>query len=255
MIEKTQCLVVTRPLNQAGSLVQMLNQYSATENKLSIAHLPLVQINAVQINESSVSKLEAIPFDGVIFISPNAVNYAASQLLKKQWTDLNKRPLYAIGSSTAETLKIASSESSIKIPKQMNSEGLLELPDLNNIANQDWLIVKGLGGREKLKNILIERGAVVTEVCTYERIMPPLDTISKVVEGLKEDAIWIVTSVHAIKNLHNIRNQIEENLNCRVIVSSGRIKKAALKLGFNVIAVAKDATDQPLMNCIRELKL
>ncbi len=50
-------------------------------------------------------------------------------------------------------------------------------------------------------------------------------------------------------------NQLEINENCRIIVSSDRIKESAIKLGLNVIAVAKNATDKQLIDCIKELKL
>ena len=40
--------------------------------------------------------------------------------------------------------------------------------------SQSWLIVKGLGGRDKIKQGLVSAGAKVTELAVYQRKLPDL---------------------------------------------------------------------------------
>jgi uroporphyrinogen-III synthase len=255
MIKSRLNFVVTRPLNQANTLIQMLKQHSDGDKNCSVVHLPLIQIKELQIQTVKASKLETKNYNGVVFISPNAVTTAYNQLSMKEWANLIQVPLFTVGSSTAETLKNFSNATVIKIPQQMNTEGLLELPELCHVSEESWLIIKGVGGREKLKNTLVKRGANVTELCTYKRLKPSDEMTKNIALHLKNDAIWIITSVQAIKNLDTVVKKLDFNPDCRIIVSSDRIKQSAINLGLNVIAVANDATDKQLINCIRELKL
>jgi len=267
MNDHAQNFVITRPLNQADSIISSLKQHFAPSNSTLVSHLPLIKITRIKPQ----MPLARSRFSGIIFISPNAVTHTVNQLSKSEWKQLIKSPLYAIGSRTSEVLKNICSDVLIQTPKNMNSEGLLAMSALSNVAQQRWLIVKGLGGREILKDTLIQRGAEVVELCTYQRNMPDIKLSKKIVLALQKKSIWIITSVQAINNLAKIisqtdqqiitqtastgLNQLEINENCRIIVSSDRIKESAMKLGFNVIAVANNATDKQLIDCIKELKL
>ncbi|PHS20471.1 MAG: hypothetical protein COA86_00535 [Kangiella sp.] len=264
MNEQAQSFVITRPLNQADSIIASLKRYFVSSNFSSVSHLPLMEITSVKPQMPLTNSI----FNGIIFISPNAVTHTVNQLSKSEWKQLIKAPLYAIGSRTSEVLENVCSDlviqtPNIQTPQKMNTEGLLAMPAFRNIDQQSWLIVKGLGGREKLKDTLIQRGAEVVELCTYQREMPDAKLSKKIALALKKKSIWIITSVQAINNLEKIMtqtastglNQFEINENCRIIVSSDRIKESAIKLGFNVIAVANNATDKQLIDCIKELKL
>ncbi|PCI69204.1 MAG: hypothetical protein COB38_08375 [Gammaproteobacteria bacterium] len=272
MNDQAQTFVITRPLNQADSIISSLKQHFAPSNSTLVSHLPLIKITSIKPQ----MPLASSRFSGIIFISPNAVTHTANQLSKSEWKQLITSPLYAIGSRTSEVLKNICSDvliqtPDIQTPENMNSEGLLALSTLSNVAQQRWLIVKGLGGREKLKDTLIQRGAEVVELCTYQRNIPDTKLSNRIRLALQIKSIWIITSVQAIINLAKIMSQtdqqiitqtastelkqLEINENCRIIVSSDRIKESAIKLGFNVIAVAKNATDKQLIDCIKELKL
>ncbi len=259
MNDQAQSFVITRPLNQADPIVASLKQYFASSKFTLVSHLPLIEITSVKPQMLSTTSL----FSGIIFISPNAVTHTVNQLSKSEWKQLIKSPLYAIGTRTSEVLKSVCNDVVIQIPQKMNSEGLLAMPALSNIDQTIWLIVKGIGGREKLKDTLIQRGAKVLELCTYERNMPNTEISKKISLALQKRSVWVITSVQAINNLDKMMKQEESaslkrfeiNENCRIIVSSDRIKKSAIKLGLNVIAVANNATDKQLIDCIKELKL
>ena len=144
MNEQAQSFVITRPLNQADSIVASLKQYFASSNPPLISHLPLIEIASVKPQMPLTNSI----FSGIIFISPNAVTHTVSQLSTSEWKQLIKSPLYAIGTRTSQVLKSVCSDvviqtPDIQTPQKMNSEGLLAMPALNNIDQQNWLIVKG----------------------------------------------------------------------------------------------------------------
>ncbi|MGB0494731.1 MAG: uroporphyrinogen-III synthase [Kangiellaceae bacterium] len=259
MIKKFENFVITRPLNQGDSLFKSITQQLNSTEKTNVIHLPLIQINQVEIKDN----INCSALKGVIFISPNAVTHAVNQLSKKDWLELTSNPLFAVGSRTEQTLKAHVQHIAIQTPVQMNTEGLLALPDLQNVSSQNLLIVKGVGGREKLKKELLSRGAKVEELCTYERTMPTRKIVEQIESITKIKTIWIITSLQALLNFYHILKQavpaelelITVMQNCRLIVSSDRIRASAINFGLQVIAVAKNATDEQLLDCIRELKL
>ncbi len=247
--------IVTRPINRATNLVERLKKISTKDQPLQIDHCPLITI--ADYSEEIVPNFSA--FNGVIFISGNAVDQAKKQLHSPDWEKLLQNPLYAIGQQTAAILqsdvdqlsnnKALAERQIVNFPQQMNSEGLLLMPQLKNIAGQSWLIVKGLGGRDKLKNGLEAAGAMVSELAVYQRKLPDLMAQRQIASYNQHNPYWLVTSLQALNNLWRI---VEKKPNdCRIIVSSDRIASEAVKIGFNVVAQSFDATDQQLVKCVK----
>jgi uroporphyrinogen-III synthase len=61
---------------------------------------------------------------------------------------------------------------SATVPSQADSEGLLALPVLQDVEGQHFLIFRGQGGRELLRETLQARGAKVTVMELYRRELP-----------------------------------------------------------------------------------
>jgi uroporphyrinogen-III synthase len=55
-------------------------------------------------------------------------------------------------------------------PETANSEGLLALPELQDVTGKCVLLVKGEGGRDLLRATLAARGAVVRALEVYRRV-------------------------------------------------------------------------------------
>jgi len=243
--------IVTRPNNRAGSLVDNLANLSTPENPVNIVHCPLIQIDDYLDGTANLS----LPYYGVIFISGNSVNYAKKLLDSALWKQILSCPLYAIGEQTASILtgelKAHERQSKVIHPKQMNSEGLLAMSNLQAIENQNWLIVKGLGGREKLKNGLIQAGAKVNELAVYQRKLPDLETQKLALCYHQSNPCWLITSLQALTNLWRILEKQPQG--CRIIVSSDRIAIQAKKMNFKVVAQSQDASDQQLIKTVQHI--
>ena len=257
MTQKSLNFVVTRPINRATNLVDGLNRLAKSHStelspSITIKHYPLISI---------VSHIETVPsnldkFDGVIFISGNAIDQAKNQLTELDWKNLLSNKLFAIGEQTAKVLRTdlenfdMSANASVYYPSQMNSEGLLKMSELANINGQSWIIVKGVGGRETLKLGLQQAGAKVTEFSVYQRKLPDLMAQKEIESYNQVNTVWLITSVQALSNLSRLLNR--KTRYHKIIVSSDRISQEANKQGFKVMAQSIDATDKQLIACVRQ---
>ncbi len=259
-------IIATRPNNRATQLLDALADLSTSAFQLEIIHCPLIQIENYhdssfeqRLNKRSTSTCsQKFAFDGVIFISGNAIDWAKASLSKDYWQALLSNQLYAIGEQTARLLESEVSEfadksnsSTIIYPQQMNSEGLLALPQLKQLQGQNWLIVKGVGGRQAIKQGLQEAGANVHELSVYRRKPPDLTTQHKIKTLHNTNPFWLITSLEALNNLWQVLNK--QPRDCRIIVSSDRIAEQAKKMDFQVVSQAQDASDKSLVDSMQTL--
>lgn len=276
---KTLHFIVTRPNNRVTQLTDQLSQLEHPNFSLMIEHVPLIVIeDYVDASFFEQHSLNNKPFNGVIFISGNAIDQAkkclsnpselaqANQSEQNSWINLLNHPLYAIGEQTALLLKKEALSlklnTQVHSPKQMNSEGLLAMPELASIKGEHWLIIKGVGGRKALKQGLTAAGANVLELDVYQRKLPDLIAQKQIasyndchnsINRDKPCPIWIITSLEALNNLWRINQN--KALNCSLIVCSDRIAKEAIKKGFKIVAQSNDATDKQLVNCVQQFIL
>ncbi|WP_444996491.1 uroporphyrinogen-III synthase [Aliikangiella sp. IMCC44359] len=240
MSNKINQLIITRPVGQAASLLEKLKQ--ETKNKLPITHLPLIQLSPIAFQAPEFTQL-----DGAIFISSNAVRYFY------QKASLPPTQLIAVGDNTAKCLK-EKTNSAILYPEQMNSEGLINLPQLQSIQQQNWLIVKGVGGRNLIQKTLIARGAKVTELDVYQRKLPDFQIQHQISEIQVHDPVWIITSYQALENLYRILGLSDKPLHqTKIILSSQRLDKQARQKGFIIIALSAGASESELLQCVKQL--
>lgn len=239
-------LIVTRPKGQADKLISSLTD--DCHNTMKVTHLPLLQITSVKAMLPNLSQL-----NGIIFISTNAVEHFFSQFAHASFPA--KIQFLAVGDKTAEELK-RKVKRSVSYPLQMNSEGLIDLPELQSVENKNWLIVKGMGGRDFIQQTLLSRGAKVTELAVYQRQLPSNKIQQKIKQANLQASLWLITSAEALNSLHKILNLNDEPKHqTAIIVSSERLKTLATQKGFTIIAQSLGASTTQLVQCIQSSML
>ena len=182
-------VLVTRPKDQAQHLCELITQLDGK----AIA-FPVIEI--VESDEKKWPRLNLDTVDMIIFVSRNAVSGFINGF-KLPIPD--RIQLVSIGAGSAQSMQEHGLHVDIQPEQSIGSEGLLLMPDLTVMSGKRVLIVRGQGGRELLADTLRQRGAIVSYLEVYQRILPsPTETACQL--ALEAEAI-ICTSVAGVKNL------------------------------------------------------
>ena len=186
-------IVVTRPREQAARLMQYIERSGGRALLFPLLDIaPAADQPALREQISRIAQ-----FDLAIFISPNAVQYGMAAI--RAAGDLPPAlKIAAVGQGSAKALRELGIADIIAPTENFDSEGLLALPELQNIAGWRVLIFRGDGGRELLGNTLKAREAMVEYVTCYQRSKPQLDVAALLDDA--PDAIT-VTSSEALDHL------------------------------------------------------
>ena len=234
-------IVVTRPAGQGERLASLI----AAAGGAPIV-FPLIDIRPASDVTVARERFARIgEYDLVVFVSANAVEHGCALL--PQGVPLPAALcIAAVGAGTARALK-ARGVSRVLLPaERYDSEGLLALPELADVAGKRVLIVRGVGGRELLAETLAARGASVDYAECYER-MPP----SALPEPLM--AAWRARAVHAItitsseglRQLHALLPD-EGRAYLRatpLFVTHERMRETARSLGLDDVVIAEPGDD------------
>ena len=125
-----------------------------------------------------------------------------------------------------------------------DSEALLALAPLQQVAGRRIVIFRGVGGREYLADTLRRRGARVSYIECYRRIKPEIEAaplLGLLTTG-KPHAV-VVASTEALANLVDAVPQALRALLFAVplFVVHSRIARVGTELGFKQVLVAGDA--------------
>lgn len=234
-------IVVTRPRGQAAKLAQRIEQAGG----ISLL-FPLLDITAAQDSKmlrEQVSRLAQ--FDLAIFISPNAVQYGMAAILAAGGIPAGLK-LATIGQGSARELREFGNLNVIAPTGRSDSEGLLELPELQNITGWRVMIFRGNGGRELLGDTLKARGATVEYVTCYLREKPQQD--ANVLPDTVPDAITI-TSSEALGYFWQMLNESARGVlrDTPLFVPHIRIAELARQQGWRQVQLT-DAGDDGLLD-------
>lgn len=238
-------ILVTRPLNQAGPLINQLGQLGA-----KTLHQPGIKI-AADFNTSQASVINTIQdFDWLIFISKNAVDYGLD-LIEKTHRIKPYQQIAAIGKATAEALSARGFLNITSPGEGFNSEALLQLPEFSpaHVSGKKILIIRGGQGREYLKESLERADAAVTYLNVYRR--EKADVVLST-DDFKSVDIITVSSQEGLENFFSMLNApSKELLLNKILITPGeRCQQRAVELGFNHVETAANATDNAMLNCI-----
>ena len=234
-------IVVTRPREQAVALAQRIEQAGGRP-----LLFPLLEIAAADPQPLQDAIARLADFDLAVFVSPNAVRYAAPPILAAGPLPSGLK-LGTIGQGSARALGELGAQHVIAPQGRSDSEALLALPELQQMKGRHVAIFRGDGGRELLGDTLQARGAVVEYVTCYRR--SPAQPQSPL--PLEVDA-YSVTSSEALRHLWQLAAGAarEALLAIPLFVPHPRIATAALELGWRDVETAAGGDDGLLSGLI-----
>ena len=132
--------------------------------------LPAIEIVEVDSKETK-KRLDCLDATHYIFVSRSAARIGGALILE-QGRIMYDSKFYAIGEGTKREL-LSLGFKSISLPETgQDSEALLRVPSLQNIAGKKLVVVRGNGGRLILNKGLEERGGIVKNFECYVRKKP-----------------------------------------------------------------------------------
>lgn len=271
---KGRGVLVTRPTGQAERLCQLVSEAGGEP----IA-FPTLEIRAATDPERA-RHLLAEPWDLLLFVSRNAVEYgvalfppelrarlAAEQHAEdarrqaagtKQQAAGAQRPLFgAVGRATAAALREQGLAPDLVPERGFDSEALLALPALTEVAGKRALIVRGEGGRPLLGETLSERGAEVAFAEVYRRAVPAVDVSAELTTWRERLGFVTATSDEVLRNLLEMLGPANHAwlLAMPLVVISERGGATAMQLGFRRVAVAKETSDEGIVEALCRLAM
>jgi uroporphyrinogen-III synthase len=243
-------VLVTRPEGQAESLLKLL----ADAGYRGI-HCPMLVIEELSGPDAGQRELlqNLTGYAHIIFVSSNAVR-CGMRWIEDFWPRLpTGADWYAVGEGSAAAL--ARYGLDVQLPEgQMNSEGLLELPQLQAVENERVLIVKGEGGRDAMQQVLRQRGALVDELACYRRRPPDLGPgeLAEIIRNEHCGAL-ILSSGEGLHNMVSLldKRELEQVRSLTLVVPGARVAAMAREAGFGEILEAANATDSAVLGALR----
>ena len=153
-------ILVTRPGERAGNLARMIE--AAGGRALLFPAIEIEDLPAPR----ALSELEQ--FDLAVFISPTAVAKVMAQV--RSWPPALRAA--AVGGGTRRELERRGIQGVIAPSLGADSEALLAVPQMHDVAGRRIVIFRGEGGREVLGETLERRGAKIDYAACYRRRPP-----------------------------------------------------------------------------------
>lgn len=255
-------VIVTRPGPQAGKWVNALRE--AGHDALA---LPLIDI-APAADAAAVQAMwhRLHEFDAVMFVSANAVAHFFALRPLESISSIPVNPLQRFlvtGPGSALALERAgvlpaAMDAPAADATQFDSEALWRVVGAKVCNGWRVLIVRGDTdpdaesganskdgkgvGREWFAARLLEKGAAVEYVVSYQRRAPQpgADTIALMQRAATDGTVWLFTSSEAVANLQAMAPG-QSWQQARAVASHPRIAEAARDAGFGVVCESRPA--------------
>ncbi len=227
MILAGKRIAVTRPRELAGGLATMIAK--AGGEALLYPAIEIRDPDDPVTVRALLGRLQ--DFDLAVFASPSAVRKALEHAAGGTWPRVA-----AVGEGTRRDLEQRGFRNVLAPAGQADSEALLALPELAQVAGTRVLILRGAGGRELLGETLAARGAKVEYAECYRRVRPKALPLEGRVDAL------CVSSGEALANLAAMLG-CERLEHAPIFVSHPRVLAQAADLGLRrpVLAGPGDA--------------
>ncbi|MEO8778962.1 MAG: uroporphyrinogen-III synthase [Rhodanobacter sp.] len=233
-------LVITRPVGTARALVRRVRALGGT---------PVLLPGLALRGPDDVAAVRAALAAGladelVIFTSPAAVRHAAALASLRTGA-----VVLAVGRGTARALRRHGVPGAL-VPRQQDSEGLLDHPLLQDLRDRRVTLFGAPGGSGVLRTQLAARGARLHEVQVYRRVPPRLDRrhVTALLE-LPVSAWVLLSSQEALQNLCRLLppSALARLLATTAVVSSERMAGAVRDAGFSQVELAASAVSDDML--------
>ena len=163
-------VVITRPREPAEALAAAL----AREGARPIV-FPALAIEDLPPSAQLEAALARLPQASIaIFVSAHAVQRGLACVRARGAWPATAR-VAAVGEATADALRNSGLSPVISPRERHDSEALLAVPELQAVRGLNIIVFRGEGGRERLREVLEERGARVDYAECYRRVRPDSD--------------------------------------------------------------------------------
>lgn len=193
-------IVVTRPAGQAAHLAEALAALGARPVLFPVLAIFDVEDTAPLLDAA----IRLDQYDWACFVSPNAVEKALTTILSHRPWPARLRAA-TLGKSSEMALARFGIADVVAPRDRFDSEALIALPELQDMAGRRVVVFRGDGGRELLGDTLKARGAMVDYVTCYRRGRPDLDPAPLIRlwnDGMLSAAT--VTSSEGLRNLYDM---------------------------------------------------
>ena len=233
-------IVVTRPAQQAAHLAGLIRAEGG--NPLLFPVIEIVDIDDMEPLLALIGRLDA--FDWALFVSPNAVRKAFNLINARRALQPRLR-FAAVGRGTVRELNECG-VSEVVAPARFDSEALLELPEMHDVAGKRIVIFRGDSGRELLGDALAARGAAIEYAACYRRARPHSDA-APLLDAWARDELHAVTatSSEGVQNLLVMVGAAGQLPLCKtpLFVPHPRIAATARELGLTAVVVTAQGDD------------
>jgi uroporphyrinogen-III synthase len=242
-------VVVTRPAEQCEHLAAALVEQGA--HPVLFPVLAIAALDDVTPLLDVAIRLDAI--DLAVFVSPNAIAKSLEVILARRSWPAHVR-VAAIGKSSERELARFGIRDVIAPQDRFDSEALLALPELQDMAGRKVVIFRGDGGRDLVCETLQARGATVEYVTAYRRSKPPTDPapLLRLWGDGRLDAVTL-TSSEGLRNLWEMLGKLGQSYlkQTPVFVPHARIAEQARALGLARIELTGPADDGLVAGLLR----
>jgi uroporphyrinogen-III synthase len=229
-------IVITRPAGQAAQLAALIEARGG--RAILFPAMEILDVVDRGALDAIIDRLDT--FDLAIFISPNAAA-KGWEAVRARRTFPRELKIAAIGRGSARELRKVGAGPVVAPEDGADSESLLGLPELQAVAGKQIVIFRGAGGRELLRETLVERGASVEYAECYRRQRPHADTEALTLAWDAGDVHGVVvTSSEGLRNLHDMLGiaGCERLARTPLFVPHPRIAATARELHFDAIVTA-----------------
>jgi len=246
---KDKWIVVTRPKDQAKNLKHKLESAGA-----NVILFPLQEITPPD-NLALIKKqlLRLDDYDLAIFISANAVKYTFEYI---NIDELSSLKIAAIGKKTRHSLDNHGITVNYYPDGISNSEALLSMPDMLEFTKgKKVVILRGNGGRELIRDTLLERAKTVDYIEVYKREFPHTDlTLLNEYHHRNELDIILISSGQSLTNLFHFSANNTWLKKVSLLLGSHRIKQQASELTENLgeLLSTQDPSDDAVFERLLE---